>query len=241
MAWRQSNPCGGCNRNKSLHILKRVQRVWWHMAGEKRVKMRGHDLAHDSDNTQFGLRVMRFGGYIWVLSLSFVCRPWHERCFPVWWWVILIQISIAGDRWSAELARPKPLKSEKSPHCAAGWSVSLDTGVRQEAESRWSWLGDVWGSGWRQPCPSLCWPPSDVGPRHPALSTHSYSSDRPGCSALCTHTLLNITNTKMQFLASPVTSIMQVNHTVTQGRSIWPLWSNRDLWNYEVLDILISC
>ena len=152
----------------------------------------------------------------------------------LWWWVTP-DPDLTGDRWSADPGPAQASKVRKKP----GPCRLLEPGVWSEAGSRVKMILTL-GRGYSDTASdarseslltAVRW---RAAPPQPRLSTHS-SSDRARLSSHSAHTLLNITNTKMQFLTSSVTSIMQVNHTVTQGRSIW-MWSNRDLWKYEVLD-----
>lgn len=197
-------------------------------------------------------------------------RRLNWMCFPrvfVWGmmghsWSVISHHPLRDRWWSAEpgessgpgcspARRPKPLKSEKmpGPPRRAEPSVSLDSGVRQEAVSRWSA-----GSGEGRALPGMCglWTPGDARSEpHPPdsreMAGRAGTQPRPPWHTqahltLRSHTLLNITNTMMHTLTSPVTSIMQVNHShlVTRLRSVRLWGTENNERTSEWLDILIS-
>ena len=144
------------------------------------------------------------------------------------------QLTLACPKLQDTVRRPKPDRSAEP-------SVSLDSGVRQEAMSRWSWLGVGPGRAMLGMCgqwdpvdarsePLLAWQPGDGWP----------SRHRPGCPD--THKLIcqaGLFRTQYshsaqhyqhkdalsRLLREQYYAIMQVNHihTVTRCRSVW-LW-----------------
>ena len=99
----------------------------------------------------------------------------------LWWWVTP-DPDLTGDRWSADPGPAQASKVRKKP----GPCRLLEPGVWSEAGSRVKMILTL-GRGYSSvkqrvtPGPSLWWPPSDGGPRHPSLgSAHTAHLTGPG-------------------------------------------------------------